>query len=63
MDGFLRTIIALIGWGLTWMGVALAGVMYNIIDVSQNLVIPVIVIGFSLYALAAAATTFNKSKQ
>lgn len=63
MDNFLRTVLALIGWGMAWMGIAMAGVMYDVIDVSQNLIIPVIVIGFSLYTLAAAATTFNKSKR
>ena len=52
MDEYRRSVIALIGWGLTWMGIALAGVRYNKIDASLSMIIPMIVIGFSLYALA-----------
>lgn len=40
------------GWGLLWMGIALAGVRYNKIDASLSMIIPLIVIGLSLYALA-----------
>lgn len=52
MDENQRSIISLMGWGLLWMGIALAGVRYNKIDASLSMIIPLIVIGLSLYALA-----------